>query len=702
MPTTDRREQERILAPVFHRGDWLMLGMLLLHMAAGVCFATFYDTWLETWTIGGLAVGAFVVAIVLQPGAFVTRCVAGICLQAFVALHIYQLHGLAEMHFFFFTAFAAMIAYQDWRCMWPGAALIIAQHVLFAVMHNQGVNVYFYEGDYVGITKLGFHFGIALFHVLLCNLWATLLRRQTLIDDRIHRDLEKAQATAERTSAAKTEFLGNMSHELRTPMAGVLGMAELMLQQDLSAEQRENLEVVRNSAKAIVDIVNDALDLTRVEAGKLELSNAPFDLRRLAEEVVELLQTRAEQHGVELVTRWAPSGPSMLVGDQGRLRQLLINLTGNAIKFAAGGYVLLDISVANAAPGERAAVVIRVEDNGKGIAADVMPRLFQRFEQGGAATFGTHGGSGLGLAICRELAQLMHGHITVHSVLGAGATFVFQLMLPVAAAAAPPPRVDLRALLIGSRELTLAVMAEQLETMGAEVTVALDSTSAKELVRAAAKRGTPFQLLFTAPEALSDLDGIEKDLRIVLLGRDHQEAPGERIVWLSRHRELQRMVESLGETAPTARPGRTPRAGLPNLGLRVLLVEDDAVCATVAARMLEVLGCKVTRAENGEEALQHFRAAGFDAILMDCRMPVMDGYRATEAIRSLEQPGERIPILSLSANSLPEDRAACFRSGADLFLTKPVNLAALAEALVSAAPMARGRSLQTSGDSGPK
>jgi signal transduction histidine kinase/CheY-like chemotaxis protein len=689
MPTTDRREQERILAPIFRRGDRHMLGMLLLHMAAGVCFATFYDTWLETWTIGGLAVGTFVVAMTLQPGAFVTRCVAGVSLQAFVALHIYQLHGLAEMHFFFFTAFAAMIAYQDWRCMWPGAALIIAQHVLFAMMHNQGINVYFFEGDYIGLTKLGFHFGIAIFHVLLCNLWATLLRRQTLIDDRIQRDLRTAQAEAERTSAAKTEFLGNMSHELRTPMAGVLGMAELMLQQDLSTEQRENLEVVRNSAKAIVDIVNDALDLTRVEAGRLELSDAPFDLRRLAEEVVELLAPRADQHGVELVTRWAPSGAPMLVGDQGRLRQLLINLTGNAIKFAAGGCVLLDISVANAAPGEKAAVVIRVEDDGKGIAADVLPRLFQRFEQGSAATFGTHGGSGLGLAICRELAHLMHGNITVHSVLDAGTTFVFQLMLPIAAPAVPPPRVDLRALLIGSRELTMAVMAEQLEAMGAEVAVTRDAASARELVRAAANRGKPFQLLFTDPEALSDLEGIDNDLRIILLGRDHHETPGERIVWLSRHRELQRMVESLGKTTARATSGRTPRAELPKLGLRVLLVEDDAVCARVASRMLEILGCKVTPAENGEVALQHFRASGFDAILMDCRMPIMDGYRATEEIRSLEQPGMRIPILALSANSLPEDRARCLRSGADLFLTKPVNLADLCAALASVTPMTR-------------
>ena len=677
--------ERQALQRIERRGDRCMLGMLGLHMVAAVWFGSFYDTWLETWTIGGLASVMFLVAWWLQPGAFLTRCIAGVSLQAFVALHIYQLHGLAEMHFFFFTAFAAMLVYQDWLCMWPGALLIIVQHIVFAVLHNEGVNVFFFEDEYIGLTKLGFHFGIAIFHVGLCNLSAVMLRRQTLQDARTRAELEAARAVAERASAAKTTFLGDMSHELRTPMGGVLSMTELLLRQPLAAELRENLEVVRSSALAIVEIVDDALDLARVEAGRLSLADEPMDLRLLCEEVAELLAARARSRDVELVMRWQPGGPSQLRGDGGRWRQVLTNLAGNAIKFAGGGHVLIDVAVAPAGVGATTEVVVRIDDSGPGIPADVLPRLFQRFEQGGAATFARHGGSGLGLAISRELVQLMSGTVTVHSVEGAGATFVVRVPMRVAAPAEAVPTFPGRSLLVGTRELTLGVIAEQLEEMGGEVVVAHGPEAARREITAAAAVGRPFQMLFCDPAVVRDLDAAGPELRVVLLGSG--DGPGERIVRIQRHHELRRIVAGRSRDAELARNGEAP------LGLRVLLAEDDAVCAQVARRMLELFGCEVVHVGDGAAAVAKCRASAFDVVLMDCRMPGMDGLEATRRIRAAAQDGRRVPIVMLSANSLQSDRDECRRAGADAFLGKPVRLSFLRETLaafVEAAPRLGG------------
>lgn len=561
-------EHEATFAKIHRHGDSMMLGLLGMHFAFALCFAAFYDTWFEAWTIGGLGFGMFAVAKALQPGTYFTRCTAGVALQVFVALHIYQLHGLAEMHFFFFTSLTAMIVYKDWRCMWPGTALIIAQHVLFATLHNQGVQTLFFEGDYVGVTKLVFHFGIAILHALLCGKWARLLRARTLAGIAARNEIAAAERKAALASAAKTAFLGNMSHELRTPMAGVIGMTDLLLRGDLSPEAREGLRLVRSSAQAMVDIVNDCLDLSRVEAGKLQLARAPFDLRRITKEVLELAQPRAREARVTLALDYAPEASDRFVGDGGRLRQIVTNLVGNAIKFAPGGNVRIAVAVTPGSRDDMRCVRIEVADDGIGIAPDALQRLFERFEQGSSEVFASHGGSGLGLAICRELAELMAAKIDVKSTQGQGSTFTLTLELPT-----------------------------------------------------------------------------------------HSEREGS--------------------------AARVPGAATPRerLGLRVLLVEDDLVCTHVTKKMLLALGCEVTHAGDGAAAVELQAARRFDVILMDCRMPRMDGNEATQRIRSEEALGARTPILALSANSLPTDRAAAEAAGADGFLTKPVTLARLREAL---------------------
>lgn len=667
-------DEAAVMRQTYCRGDRLMAILLAIHALAALCFASFYETWLVTFVVTGMAVSMFALSWILLPASMTTRTIAGVSLQAFVALHIYQLHGLAEMHFFFFTSFTAMVLYQDWRCMWLGAGLIIGQHILFAVLQNTGTNYQFFEGDYIGATKLSFHFGIALIHVVLCNLCAQMLRNQTLKEARAVAAMTAARNVAERASSAKTEFLGTMSHELRTPLSGVLGMSELLLlRKDLPPQVQEELSVIHTSAAAMVAIVNDSLDLDRIEAGRLLIATEPMDLRRLAEEVIEMLTSRAAKDHIELAMRWRPGGPRHLRGDAGRWRQVLTNLVGNAIKFASGRHVLLELEVAPAAAGERTDVTIRIDDSGPGIPPDVLPRLFRRFEQADAGVYSCHGGSGLGLAISRELVRHMGGTLEAHSVLGAGATFVIRTRLEVTAAAEPEPQVASRMLLVGSRALTIEILAEQLEAMGARVDVAYDAASARRLHETACATNRPYELLFCDPDLLGQLEPIATAMRVVQLGGEAKPG-GERIVWLSRHDELRRVTA--GSRGLKSRPAEPPA-----LQLRVLLAEDDPVCARIAKQMLQLLGCTWEHVDNGALAVERVGQVPFDAVLLDCRMPVLDGYEAMKSIRAAEAAGQHVPIVALSANTLPADQQLCRECGADAFLGKPVQLRQLAAAL---------------------
>ena len=486
---------EEVMGRIYEAGDryagWFVLG----HFAIGLALAPFYGTWLMAVVIGGLAVGMFFGSAWLAPRMLITRWIAGISLNAFVALHIYQLHGLPEMHFFFFSGFTILIAYQDWRAPWPGAFLIIGQHIWFAILTNAGAEVNFFEGP-VGFWKLFFHFGIALFHVGVCSFWAMRLRRDTLHEAWSQQQIQDARQKAEEATAAKSGFLATMSHEIRTPMNGVLGMLALLEETPLQAGQREYLGTARRSGEALLAIIDDILDLSKLEAGRMDVDAVPYAPRHAIEDVCALLKPLASDKSLELSSYVAPEVPPALVGDGPRLRQILINLVGNALKFTATGFVRIEASMLEGADRR---LQIAVSDSGIGMDESTVARLFTEFTQADSSTTRRFGGTGLGLAISRRIAVLLGGDVTAGSSPGHGSTFTIVLPAVEAEAlpersAAPPVMVERDrsfrplVLLVEDNPVNQLVALRMLQLEGCDVDIAANGAEAIQRAVIAALR----------------------------------------------------------------------------------------------------------------------------------------------------------------------------------------------------------------------
>jgi signal transduction histidine kinase/DNA-binding response OmpR family regulator/HPt (histidine-containing phosphotransfer) domain-containing protein len=533
---------------------------------------------------------------------------------------------------------------------------------------------------------------------------------------------------SEEANRAKSSFLANMSHEIRTPMNGVIGMLDLLHREQLGTEARSMLETARNSADTLLSLINDVLDFSKIDAGRLTLEKIDVELRPMAEEIATLFASQAQGKGVELSCAVHNDVPAVLAGDPTRLRQIMTNLVGNAVKFTEHGEVLLGVQLRDSgtgtpggAPADSVIVQIVVQDTGIGIAPGTIDRLFEAFTQADGTTTRRYGGTGLGLAITKRLVDAMGGSIKVTSAPGRGSTFSVFLPLEVRARQARPANqslAGLKALVVDDNPTNRCILEHYLHHEQASFQSVASARAGLDSARAAARSGRAFDVVLLDYQ-MPEVDGIGflRELRsdadladtpcIVLssLGDRVEEAQTLGVTaWLTKPVRRNQLQTLLAQIAGTEERGVAVAADVAAearyKGARVLLVEDNTVNKIVAQRTLQTFGIEVQVATDGAQAVERIGSEPFDLVFMDCQMPVLDGYEATRQIRAWERSSgqrRRLPIVAMTANALQGDREKCLDAGMDDYLPKPIKRYVLAAALSRWLPQ-RLLQAQTSGN----